>query len=143
MFSGLGWSASRLQLLSSCPEHNTHTHTQRRLSPVKPPSYRLCALKRMTAIFERLSGWWIPPLVPRCLIKNYLPHFTISWQFVALQTPPVEHRKKTNKTHRVTFTCVPVMTAQKNQRKSEEHQGNNLAHRENCSLAGNLMIIFV
>jgi len=97
----------------------------------------------MTAIFESLSGWWILPLVLRCLIKNYLPHFTISWQFVALEAPPAESREKSNKTPRVTFTCVPVMTWQKKHRKSEKHQGNNMAHRVTGSLAGNLMVIFV
>jgi len=72
----------------------------------------------MTAIFESLSGWWILPLVLRCLIKNYLPHFTISWQFVALEAPSAESREKSNKTPCVTFTCVPVMTGQKKNREN-------------------------
>lgn len=45
MFSGLGWSASRLQLLSSCPEHNTHTHTKT-TKPGEAPFLQAVCIKK-------------------------------------------------------------------------------------------------
>lgn len=46
----------------------------------------VCALKRMTAIFESRSlGRTF-----RSLNKNCLPHFTISWQFVGPESQPVQ-----------------------------------------------------